>query len=145
MPDYVNNNFKEVVMEAGFNLLEGQDDVQVALVGSSFTEDQDGDEDMADINDELSGTGYTAGGQNIDNQAVTQDNTDNEGVFDGDDVTWTGLDAGTIGALIYNTWTGTAATSELIGHVDTPSNLPLITNGGDVTVQFAAEGILNIT
>lgn len=145
MADIVYNNFKEQVMEAVFNLLEGQDDVRVALYDNTFTEDQDNDVDMADLTGELSGTGYAHPGGALANQTVTQDDTDNEGVFDADDLTFTALDAGTIDTLVYLVNAGSPPINLLIGSVDSATGLPLTSNGGDVTIAFAAEGILNIT
>jgi len=64
------------------------DTIKVMLVTSSYTADQDAHTKRSDITNEVSGTGYTAGGASLANKAVTADNTDNEGVFDADDLTW---------------------------------------------------------
>lgn len=143
MADAVYNRFKMGILQADYDLKEASDDVQVALVTSTYTLDIDIHEDFADITNELSGTGYTAGGEDITTQAVTQDNTDDEGVFDGVDVTWTGINAGTAARAIVYQNTGTPATSLLIGAIDS-GGFPITTNGGDLTIQWATEGILNV-
>jgi hypothetical protein len=58
------------------------------LVTSAYTPDQDAHDFRDDVTNKVSGTGFTASGQALANKAVTADNTDNEGVFNADDVTW---------------------------------------------------------
>ncbi|NNF96130.1 MAG: hypothetical protein HKM94_04285 [Halobacteria archaeon] len=144
MADTVYNRFKLGCLQAAYDLQEAGDDVQVGLVTSSYTLNGDTHLDWADITNELSGTGYTAGGADIANQTTTQDDTDDEGVFDGDNVTWTGINAGTAAAAITYQNTGTAATSLLIGYHDS-GGFPITTNGGNLTIQWSSEGIVNLT
>lgn len=117
------------------------DTIKVALL-ENHTPDIDAHEFWDDVSaDEVSGTGYTAGGVTLGGATVTADNTDDEGVFDATDATWTGLDVGTdiSHAIIYHDTT-TASTSRLIAYVElsTPSN------GGNYTIAWNAEGIINI-
>lgn len=56
---------------------------------------------------ESSGTGYTAGGQQLQNVSVVVDN--NAGVLDFDDVTWDGITVTARGALVYNASEGNRA------------------------------------
>lgn len=143
MVDVVYNSFSTNILSGLFDLREAGDDVKVALVESGYTPNRDTHEFFSDITNELSGTGYTAGGNPIDSQTVTQDNTDNEGVFDGLDVTWTGIDAGTAAGMVLYVDTGTPATSRLIAFQDS-GGFPTVTTGADLTVQWAVEGILNV-
>lgn len=138
-------------------LLSGDIDVdndvlRVALVSDNiaYTPNADTEEFVADVLDgataaEFDGTGYNR--QTVANPAVTQDNTDNEAVFDGDDVTFAGIDGDTIqGALLYKQVGGddtTPADDPLLAYI-TSANFPLVANGGDVTIQWNAEGILNL-
>ena len=63
------------------------------------------------------------------------------GVFDSADPTWTGVSGSTVEAIAMIKWTGSAATSPLIGWWDTlPSGLPLTPNGGDVTYTVHSSG-----
>ena len=59
------------------------------------------------------------------------------GVFDADDVTFTGI-SGTnvIGALVIYKDTGTAASSPLIAFLDSGTGLSITPNGGSVTVSW---------
>lgn len=133
------NTFKELLMEGEFDLT--QDTIKVALL-SSYAPDIDSHTVFDDVNaNEESGTGYTAGGETLANVTVTQDDSDDEGVFDADDVTWEGLDVGTPAYAIIYKDTGNAATSPLIAMVE----LGVASNGQDYTIQWGAEGIVNLT
>lgn len=75
-----------------------------------------------DITNEVSGTGYTAGGATLANPSVTQGNTNNRSYFDADDVSWASATITNARyAIIYKS-TGTAGTSALIGYVDLGAN-----------------------
>lgn len=118
------------------------DTIKVALVTSSYTPDQDAHEDFADVTNEVTGTGYTAGGATLANKTVTADNTDNEGVFDADDVTWSSSTITARGAVVYKS-TGTPANDLLVAYFDFGSDKT--STSGDFTIQWGAEGILNLT
>lgn len=65
------------------------------------------------------------------------------GVFDGDNVTYTAVTGNSAEALIIYIDTGTAGTSRLIAYIDTGvTGLPVTPNGGDITLTFNASGIL---
>jgi hypothetical protein len=86
------NNFKEQVMEGVFNLLT--DTLKIALV-TGHVPDIDADDAWAAASpDEVTGTGYTAGGLTLTAVAVTQDNANDRGIFDAANATWTGLNIG---------------------------------------------------
>ena len=59
--------------------------------------------------------------------------------FDAADLVWTGLNAGTLGGAVLLKEITNDAASRLIAFND-PTNL--VTNGGDVTLVWDAEGIL---
>jgi len=151
------NNFKEGLMEAQFDFLN--DTLKVALVSdnTAYSFSPDTDSFVGDVLDggttaeEFQGTGYSR--QTLSNVTVTQDDTDDEGVADADDVTFTGLDGDTIQAvLVYKEVGGDETTpgdDPIIAVFDDNSagslaDLPLATNGGDVTLAFSSEGIVNI-
>lgn len=140
------NNFKEQVMEGVFNLASGGHTLkQILLTG--HTPNIDTHTVYADVsaNEYGTGSGYTAGGSTISGQDVTQDNTNDRGVFDASDLTYSSL-----GPLTPNT------PSHTIMYDDTPSSPadPLIaywelgttaTNGGNYTLQWGASGIILLT
>ena len=137
--DVIYNSFKQKIQDGSLDL--DTQTIKVALVTSGYTPDQDTHEDFADITNEVSGTGYTAGGAALANKSVTKDNTDNEGVFDADDVTWSSSTITARGAIIYYD-SGVAGTSWLIAYVDFGTDKS--SNNGDFTISWNAEGILNI-
>ncbi len=135
----VYNNFKEILMEGSIDLLN--DTIKVALL-ASYTPDIDTHENWDDVSStEESGTGYTAGGETLANVTVTQDDTDDEGVFDADDVTWNSLDVGTPAYAIIYKDSGSPSTSPLIAMVE----LGVASNGQDYTISWGSEGIINLT
>lgn len=139
MADVIYNSFKKKIMDGSIDL--DTDTIKVALVTSSYTPDQDAHDFFDDVTNEVSGTGYSAGGASLANKAVTADNTDNEGVFDADDVTWSTSTITARGAVIYKS-TGTASTSALICYLDFGSDKT--STAGNFTIQWNAEGILNL-
>lgn len=139
MADIIFNAFKANIMNGGIDL--DTNTIKVALFTSSFAPNQDTEEDFADVTNEVSGTGYTAGGAAIANKVVSIDDTDNEGVFDGDDVTWSTSTITARGAVIYKD-TGTASTSLLICYLDFGSDKS--SSAGNFTIQWGSEGILNL-
>lgn len=97
------------------------------------------------IDGELSGTGYTAGGDALGSQTVAYDATNDRVEFDAADGAWTGLNAGTIAQLTILKDTGTDTTSPVIANIDNAAELPLVTNGSDVNAVWDAEGIFQLT
>ena len=139
MPVY--NYFKAEVMKGTFNLHTAGDTIKVALAQSGYTPDIDTHDFFDDITNEVSGGNYTAGGATLANQAVSQDNTDDEGVFDGDDVEWAASTITARYAIIYKS-TGTASTSPLIAYIDFAADKS--SDNGSFKITWDAEGILNL-
>lgn len=142
----VYNGFKEWLMEGVYNLASGGDTLQMTL-HNTYAPNIDTDDLWADISatEYGAGSGYTSGGETLATQDVTRDTTDDEGVFDADNVTWTSL--GPLSpnppeeAVLWDT-TPTSPLDPLICYWELGTTL---TNGGNYTLQFATEGIVNIT
>lgn len=138
------NNFKEQLMEGIFDLLN--DTIKVTL-HTGYSPDIDTHTVWADVSGTEYGTadGYTAGGKTLTSVAVTQDDTDNEGVFDAADVTWTSLGALTPAtpshAILWDD-TPTSPADPLVGYFELGTTA---TNGGDYKLQWNTEGIINLT
>lgn len=126
----VYNEFKFELLNGTYNLANGQDTLKMILV-TGHTPDIDTHVNYASVSaDEESGTGYTATGETIANQATSKDNTNDRGVLDGDDVTWTGLDVGTPShGILYDV----TASNQLIAYWEVTT----ASNGGDYTLQFS--------
>lgn len=140
MADVIQNNFKKLIMNGGIDL--DSDTIKVMLLTSSHTQDQDTYDFIDDVSaNQVTGTGYTAGGVALANKAVTADNTDNEGVFDADDASWSTSTITARYAAIYKD-TGTPSTSPIIAILDFGSNQT--STAGTFTITWGAEGILNL-
>lgn len=92
------------------------DTFKVMLVTSSYTPDKDAHEDRADVTNEVTGTGYTTGG---DTSAVTVTKDDANDRIDVDfaDVSFTNATITAAAGVIYKS-TGTAATDTLVAYLD---------------------------
>ena len=67
------------------------------------------------------------------------------GLFDGDDVTYTAVTGSSVEALVIYIDTGTAGTSRLVAYIDTGvTGLPVTPNGGNIAVNWNASGIFQI-
>lgn len=140
MADVIQNSFKKHIMNGGIDL--DTDTIKVMLLDDNHSQDQDAHEFIDDVSaNEVSGTGYSAGGAALANKAVTQDNTDNEGVFDADDLTWSSSSITARYAAIYKD-TGTPGTSPILAILDFGEDKT--STSGNFTIQWADEGILNI-
>jgi hypothetical protein len=117
---------KEKILAAAINF--SSDTIKVALVNNAYAQNLSTDEFYTSISAHVVGTPIT-----LTSKAITG------GVFDAADVTWPTVVAGTTceGVVIYKD-TGVAGTSPLLAYIDTITGFPLVTNGGDVTVQWDA-------
>ena len=70
------------------NLASGGDKIKVSLHLSAYTPDRDAHDFWDDLDNEASGTGYTAGGLLLAGQAVTQDNPGDRAIFSANDLTF---------------------------------------------------------
>ena len=140
MASIIPNATKKNLMNGGIDL--DTDTIKVMLLDSNHSNNADTQEFIDDVSaNEVSGTGYTAGGATLANKAVTQDNTDDEGVFDADDVSWAASSITARYAVIYKD-TGTPATSPIIAIIDFGEDK--VSTSGAFTINWDAEGILNL-
>lgn len=139
MANVIYNSFKRDIMNGSINL--ATDTIKAMLVTSTYTADQDAHTRRSDVTNEVTGTGYTAGGSALAGKAVTVDNTDNEGVFDATDLTWTAATITARGAVLYKSRGGASSADELIAYLDFGADKTA--TAGDFTIAFDVEGILN--
>ena len=118
------------------------DSIYAALVTSSYTFDQDAHDYFNDITNEVTGTGYTAGGAAIGSPSIAYTGGSNTFTFDGNDVSWGSSTITARGAVIYDRTPGTDATRPLISFVDFGADVS--TTGGTFTLQFNASGIATV-
>jgi hypothetical protein len=123
------------------------DTIKAILVSDSYTYDADHDFANDVSSTELNGTGYTggfngSGRKTLASKTITNDTTNDRVEYDFADITWTALNAGTIGGVVLVKEVTNDAASPIIAFLD-PTNL--VTNGGDVTLVINAEGALQIS
>lgn len=140
MADVIYNSFKRDIMNGSIDL--DTDDIKVMLVTSSYTPDQDTHTKRSDITNEVAGTGYTAGGASLSGKVVSVDNTDNEGVFDADDLTWASSTITARGAVLYKARGGVSSADELICFFDFTTDRS--SSVGNFTIAWNSEGIVNL-
>jgi hypothetical protein len=118
MSSGIYDDLKTGLMNSVFDL--SNDTIKIALMDEnhSFVA---GDTTFSNTN-EISGTGYTAGGETLANQLVSM--ASNTATFDGDDVQWSGATFSAYHLVIYDT----TASNALILSVDF---------GGEQTVTAA--------
>lgn len=153
------NATKENLFNAVTDYVTGTINVALADNSNDFVFDPDTHTHLADIfggtapdATEMSGTGYTR--KTLSTKATSTDAATDEARWDADDVTWTGLNAGDIQTIIvYEATTDDATPADdpvLAVFTDDTSgtqvdNLPLTTNGGDITITWATDGIKKIS
>jgi len=120
------------------------DTIKVALLTSSYTPNQDTHDYFDDVSTyEVSGTGYTAGGQTLGSKTVTYDSANNVIVLDAADTTWSSSTITARYAVVYDDSGATAASKALIGYVDFSSDQS--STNGNFTITWDATGIVRIT
>jgi len=141
MPSKLYGNFilKALNKEVDFD----SDTIKVALATSSYTPDQDAHDYFNDVSTyEVSGTGYTAGGNTLASKTATYDSANNVIVLDAADTTWASSTITARYAIVYDS-TGTSSTSALIGYVDFGSDQS--STNGNFTITWDSTGIVRIT
>ena len=114
--------FKKDVLLGDHHL--DSDNIYIALYTSSAT--LSAATDGYTTSDEVTGTGYTAGGNALASKAVTENST--SGVFDAADPEWTSASFTARGALIYNKTLGDASSNSR-------GAIAVLDFGGDFTVS----------
>lgn len=125
--------------------------LKVMLVSSAYTPDADHDyvsSITGGTSKELSGTGYVAGfggsgRKTLASKTANQDNANNLGFLDAADVTWTAINAGTVAHAVIIKEVTNDADSPIIAVITiSPA---IVTNGGDYTITWAADGLIKLS
>lgn len=133
MANVVYPKYKEALLDGAANSDVNDGTVKAALVDTgTYTYNA-----AHDFYDDVSGVVGTP--QTIANTTVTN------GLFDGDNVTYTAVSGNSVEAIIIYIDTGSAATSRLVAYMDSGvTGLPLTPNGGDITITWNASGIFQL-
>lgn len=114
------------------------DAFKVMLVYQAYSPNIDTHKKASDVTNQITGTGYTAGGRALSGLSVSQDNGGDEGVWDGADVIWASSSLSAYGAVIYDT----TAASNLICYFDFASYQ--VSSSGTFTISWNSEGLINL-
>jgi hypothetical protein len=146
MASIVLNEFKRASVAGEIDL--NADDIRVRLVMSNTTCDTENDGVVTLANytaiDPCDGANYVD--KALAGEAVNKDDVNDRAEFDATDVTWTALGVGTrttVGVLVYKYVGGSNATDLGIAFIEFAS--PVTHDGTDFTIQWNAEGILQLT
>lgn len=126
-------------------LLEGSHDLDgatynVMLTTSAYTPDVDTHDFRSDVTNEVTGTGYSAGGQALGTVTVTYDSANNRAVFDAADAVWASSTITARYAVIYRARGGASSADELLCYVDFGADVS--STGGAFTIAWHANGIV---
>ena len=118
------------------------DTFYVQLVTSSYTPNIDTHTFETSVTNEVTGTGYTAGGAQITSLSVATDTSGDAGWWDGADVSWASSTITARGAVVYKS-TGASTTDNLVCYFDFGSDQT--STNGTFTIQWSTSGIVRLT
>lgn len=119
------------------------DTIKVMLATSSYTPNQDTHVYKSDVTNEVSGTGYTAGGQALASKTVTYDGATNTVIMDAADTVWSASTITARYAIVYDDAGASDATKVLLGYIDFGSDQS--STSGNFTLTWDATGIIRVT
>ena len=122
------------------------DTLKSALFTSTYSPSASGDVTFSALSNQVSGNGYTAGGETLTYSGVTRwSETSGVATLDAEEVVHT-ASGGDIVARYQVLYSSTAASNNLIGYFlldDTPADVTA-TDGNTLTIEWNASGILTI-
>lgn len=121
------------------------DTFKIMLVTSAYTPDIDADDFRNDVEAaEISGTGYTAGGETLTTVTLSQDNVNDRAIWDADNPQWTGATFTFRAAIIYKSNGGLSSADELVCYNDFGSDQSVTSGTLDLTFD-ATTGIATLS
>ena len=134
------NNLKQKQAEAFFTAAKTY---RMSLHTSSLVPNEDTHENFDDLTDEVSGTGYAAGGDDIGDPTISRDDDNNVIKIDWADYTFSTLTVPEIRYAVIYEDTGTPGSSTIIAILDFGSNQASV--AADFIVKINTHGVLNVT
>lgn len=119
------------------------DTLKVMLLTSTYSPNIDTHAFRSDLTNEVSGTGYTAGGATLASPSVTQDNTNDRAAFDAADTSWSTATITARYAVVYKSRGGLSSADELVCYFDFGSDYT--STAGTFTIQWHANGLVLLT
>lgn len=133
MANAIYPKYKQALLDASANVDLNDSTVNVALIDTGVYTYNAAHEFYSSV------SGVVGTPQTINNTTVT------DGLFDGDNVTYTAVTGNSAEALLIYIDTGSAATSRLVAWIDTSvTGLPVTPNGGDISITWNASGIFQL-
>ena len=135
MADGIYNNLKSDLLNGNIDLGSGGDTIKVALLDNTHSFSAT-DSVWSDVSaNEISGTGYTAGGATLANQSISGTTTVK---LDGDNVAWSSATFTAYHIVLYDTTNSNSLICSFdLGGAKTVAS-------GTFTIQWNASGILTI-
>jgi len=126
--DWVDNTIKVLLLDSGYTQ-EADDAAVSTIIG---------------VSNECSGTGYVR--KTLANKVSDNDTTNDRTELKADNISWTGLNVGTVaGYLIYQEVdSGDDSLNIPIVYVN-EGGFPTTASGGDVAISFSADGIIQLS
>ena len=118
------------------------DTIQCTLHTATYSFDQDAHDFFNDATNEITGTGYTAGGVALSGKSLTYDTGTNEVRLDANDAAWTGATFTARHATTWKNTAGASSTDPLLTNVDFGADESVAS--GNFSVQWAADGLAKI-
>lgn len=144
MASGVYNRCKYNLAAGLMDLTNGGDTIRVALLDNSHSFDPD-DDLWTDVSaNEIAGSGYTANGEALTSQSLTQNDTLDKAVFDAADTEWTSATFSAYHAVLYDdTLSYSGGGDDLIASIDFGGEKSV--SSGTFTIQWAGTGILTLS
>jgi hypothetical protein len=114
------------------------DSLKLLLVGVGYTASKDGHDRRNDVSSEISGTGYTAGG-NATTCTITNDT--NKKILTFSSVSWPSATFTTAGGVIFKARGGASSADELIAYLDFSGEV--VSSGGTFSVSTSVITLSN--
>lgn len=131
---------KGLLSFVGASINFASDTIKVALATSSYTPNQSTHDFFDDVTNEVTGTGYTAGGATLASKTAATSSL--VLTLDAADPSWATSTITARYAIVYKS-TGTASTSPLISYIDFGADV--VSTGGTFTITLDALGLVTIT
>jgi hypothetical protein len=112
----------------------------VSLHTSTYTPDQDAHDFFADLTNEITGTGYTAGGATLAGKTLTYDNATNRVRCKASNTAWTNSTFGPFRIAVVYKDTTDPATSPLLTYIDFGADVS-VANGTFTILWDGTDGV----
>jgi len=132
----ITNHWMAVVIESGFSW-NSDYTYRAILLATGYTPSVD-----HNYYSEVSGfemvnaTNYTKGGKTLTSLSVTEDDSNNKGIYNAANLTWSSINNGKVDKLVVLRWKVTDTPNSEIVCVTSGSGFPHTTDGTDLIISF---------